>query len=133
MQAKLEDVAVRLHPSDTVAVVKRAVKAGDELVNDSVRLRVAQDIGPGHKIALIAVADGAPVRKYGQIIGFARGEIQPGSHVHTHNLEMKDFGRDYQFSTEVRPVAYHPSERMRSFPGYARPGDSVGTRNYIAV
>jgi altronate hydrolase len=133
MQAKLEDVAVRLHPSDTVAVVKRALKVGDELVNDSVALRVAQDIGPGHKIALVPVADGAPVRKYGQIIGFARGGIQPGSHVHTHNLEMKDFGRDYQFCTEVRPVAYHPSERMRSFPGYARPGGSVGTRNYIAV
>ncbi len=127
------EVAVLLHDTDHVAVLKMPVRTGDELVHDSTRLRVLENIGPGHKIALAEIADGAAVRKYGQIIGFANGPIAAGRQVHTHNLAWKDFGRDYQFCVEAGPVNYHPPERMRYFPGYARPGGRVGTRNYLAV
>ena len=132
-QRQFADVAVLLHGNDDVAVLKRPVKAGDELCNGSLQLRVAQNIGPGHKIALKAISEGAPVRKYGQIIGFAQGRIASGEHVHTHNLVLKEFGRDYQFCEEARPVNYYPPEEMRFFQGYARPGGRVGTRNYLAV
>jgi len=125
--------AILLHASDQVAVLKESVKAGDELVKGSFSLRAAQDIAAGHKIALEAIAAGAPVRKYGQVIGFARGRIAPGEHVHTHNLATKDFARDARFCAEARPVRYYPPEQMRHFQGYARPGGRVGTRNYIAV
>src|SRR4030081_1471561 len=103
-----EDFALRLNETDNVAVVKRLLKAGVELANGSVRVTAAKDIPPGHKISLLEIADGAPVRKYGQVIGFANGRIAPGDHVHTHNLAMKDFGRDYQFCAEARPVNYYP-------------------------
>src|SRR5207247_4939042 len=119
--------------SDDVAVIKRPIRAGTELFNDSVHLTVGRDIPAGHKIAVQAIPDGAPVHKYGQIIGFAKGDIDPGDHVHTHNLEMKDFARDYDFCAAARPVEYYPPEKMRSFQGYARPGGRVGTRNYVAV
>src|SRR6185436_17536840 len=132
-QRQFADVAVLLHGNDDVAVLKRPVKAGDELCNGSLRLRVAQNIGPGHKIALKEIPGGAPVKKYSQIIGFAQGRIAPGEHVHTHNLVMKDFGRDYEFCADSRSVALYAPEQMRSFQGYARPGGRVGTRNYIAV
>jgi altronate hydrolase len=132
-QSTLAEVAVVLRETDSVAVLKRPVKAGDELLNGAVHLPVTQNIGAGHKIALDEIPDGAPVRKYSQIIGFALGCIAPGEHVHTHNLVMKDFGRDYEFSADARSVAYYAPEQMRSFQGYARPGGRVGTRNYIAV
>ena len=130
---KFDDVALRLHPSDNVAVLKRPLKAGDELVFGTTALRIGTLVGAGHKIALVPVAAGAPVRKYGQIIGFASGPIEAGAHVHTHNLAFKDFGRDYQHGAEAKPVEFYPAERMRSFPGYARPDGRVGTRNYIAI
>src|SRR5262245_16969685 len=57
----------------------------------------------------------------------------PGDHVHTHNVAMKDFARDYQFCVDARPVNYYSTKQMRYFPGYARPGGRVGTRNYIAI
>jgi len=132
-QREFDAVAVLLHETDSVAVLKRAVKAGDELRNGSLQVRVAQNVGPGHKIALAEIADGAPVRKYGQIIGFARGRITTGEHVHTHNLALKDFERDYQFCAEVKPINYYPDEEMRFFQGHARPGGRVGTRNYVAI
>src|SRR5947208_6771790 len=130
---KLADFALRLRETDDVAVIKRPVRAGTELFDDSLRLIVGRDIPAGHKLAVKAVPGGAPVRKYGQIIGFAKGDIAMGEHVHTHNLEMKDFARDYEFCADARPLEYYPADRMRHFQGYARPGGCVGTRNYIAV
>ena len=56
-------------------------------------------IPAGHKIAVRAVAQGKPVRRYDQIIGFATRDIAPGEHVHLHNLAMGDFERDYAFSS----------------------------------
>jgi altronate hydrolase len=132
-QKAFEEVAVLLHPGDSVAVLKRPLKAGDELLHREGSLRAKENIGAGHKVALVEIPTGAPVRKYGQVIGFARSDIARGSLVHTHNLELKDFGRDYQFCAEAKPVNYYPPEARRDFPGYPRPGGRVGTRNYVAV
>ena len=93
-----------LRETDDVAVIKRPVRAGTELVNGSRRLSVRRDIPAGHKLAVKPIPNGAPVKKYGQVIGFANGDIAPGDHVHTHNLVMKDFSRDYQFCADARPV-----------------------------
>ena len=53
----------------------------------------------GHKVAAHDIAQGAPVRRYNQIIGFASRPIAQGEHVHTQNLDMGpdkgDFARDY--------------------------------------
>lgn len=130
-----DEWAIVLRATDDVAVLKRPLKPGDELVNGPVPL-VAAGVAPipaGHKIALRGIADGGPIRKYGQTIGFARGAIRPGEHVHTHNVVLREFGRDYAFCVDATPVALHPPGRQRTFPGYARPGGRVGTRNYIAV
>jgi len=132
-EERFADFALLLRETDDVAVIKRPVRAGTGLLGDSIRLILSRDIPAGHKIAIHEVADGAPVRKYGQIIGFAKGNIAPGDHVHTHNLEIRDFTRDYAFCAEARTVDYYPPEKMRYFQGYARPGARVGTRNYIAV
>jgi altronate dehydratase len=132
-QRSFDECAVVLRENDDVAVLKRTVKAGDELLNGTRCLTVAQTIGAGHKVALAEIPDGAAVRKYGQIIGFAQGRIRPGEHVHTHNLVMKDFGREYAFCADARPVPLHPADRMRDFQGYTRPNGRVGTRNYLAI
>jgi altronate dehydratase len=132
-QVNFETTAILLNSQDNVAVLKRPLKPGDELRCRSAVLRISQHIPAGHKIAVTSIADAAPVRKYGQIIGFAVGPIEPGSHVHTHNLAIKDFHRDYAFCADAHPVAFYPTDKMRFFQGYARPDGHVGTRNYIAV
>jgi altronate hydrolase len=132
-ERNFSEVAVLLRDNDNVAVLKRPLKSGDHLINGSIDFRASEDIGAGHKIAVAEIADGAPVRRYGQIIGFAQGRIAPGAHVHIHNVAMKEFGRDYQFCTDARPVNYHAPDKMQYFQGFARPDGSVGTRNYVAV
>jgi altronate hydrolase len=130
---RLREVAVVLHPADTVAVLKQPVRAGTELADGAWRLKAAADAPAGHKIALRGVADGEAVLKYGQVIGFASRPIGAGDHVHTHNLVVKPFVRDCQIGLEAGPVQSCPPAEARWFEGYARPGGAVGTRNYLAV
>ncbi|WP_373960736.1 SAF domain-containing protein, partial [Paracoccus sp. PAMC 22219] len=54
---------------------------------DTVAILTARGVAPaGHKIARAAIARGAAVVKYGQIIGYATCDIAAGDHVHSHNL-----------------------------------------------
>lgn len=130
---KIAPVAMKLHPDDSVAVARRAIAAGETFNVGGEVLTALDPVPAGHKIALRSAGEAEPVIKYGQVIGFARKAVAAGQHVHTHNLEMRDFGRDYQFGTDIRSVAHVAPEEMRYFQGYQRPGGRAGTRNYVAI
>lgn len=137
-EVPLQEVALRLHPQDQVAIAKTNLQSGTVLVfegeqNSPVKVSVRQFIPSGHKVALHTTAAGNSIRRYGQVIGFATQSIEPGDHVHTHNLSVKDFDREHAFGAEVQPVAYVPEEDRRTFLGYKRANGKVGTRNYIAI
>jgi altronate hydrolase len=127
----LAQVAVHLHPDDNVAIASRHIASGLEVLHDGITLAVRDRIGLGHKLALCDVRRGEPVRKYGQIIGFASSDIPAGAHVHVHNVRADDFERDYAFCQTCPPptVATEP----RFFHGYERADGRFGTRNYIAI
>jgi hypothetical protein len=77
-----DDVAVALRPLATGTVVSfSALAAG------AITVTVGAEIPTGHKFATRPVADGALIRKYGQVIGKACAAIAPGEHVHVHNVE----------------------------------------------
>ncbi|MEO8119179.1 MAG: UxaA family hydrolase, partial [Rhodoferax sp.] len=92
---------IRLHPDDDVLIARQQLLGGTVIEGFPVKGLIPA----GHKIATHAIAAGAPVRRYNQIIGFASKPIVPGEHVHTHNLDMGpnkgDFERDYAFGADV--------------------------------
>src|SRR5258706_15182646 len=133
MSERFDQFALILHATDNVAVLKRAVLGGTELSSGALSLIAERDMPAGHKIAIAPIGEGMAVRKYGQIIGFAREIIAPGEHVHIHNVVVKDFTREYEFCADARPIDYVAEENRRSFQGYLRPDGKVGTRNYVAV
>ncbi|WP_298841573.1 UxaA family hydrolase [uncultured Roseobacter sp.] len=120
---------VRLDPSDNVVTATRALEAG--VAVEGVTTRVL--IPSGHKIAVEDITAGAPIRKYAQIIGYAAGDITAGDHVHTQNVEFRNTGADYEFSTDLRPVTPVEENARDTFMGYRRSSGAVGTRNYVAI
>src|SRR5881409_1318443 len=111
----LTEKAVLLRAEDDVAVAKAELAAGTVLDDGGHRIEVRQDIRPGHKVARAAVRTGAPVRRYGQVIGFATRDIAVGDHVHTQNLGIGELGADrYETSVDVRPVDFYPPGEMRT-------------------
>jgi len=119
---------LRLNPEDDVAVALEDLAVGERPDGLSATVRAA--IPSGHKVAVRAVVAGGLVRKYGQVIGQAAGDIGVGDHVHSHNLVMTDAARPGAIGVDARPVAIHPGA---TFEGFRRADGRVGTRNYIGV
>lgn len=132
------DVIVLAH-GDDVAVALRDLRPGDVVSADGLTIRTAQSVGAGHKIALRSVGKGEPVTKYGFAIGRATTAIEPGEHVHSHNLSAAGLDLCSQARGE-HPAPRRPQHTLgasmpttATFEGYRRPGGRVGTRNSIAV
>jgi len=124
-------IIVRLNGADNVVTARIELMAGVELPGEGVT--TAEPVPTGHKVATKLIAKGEAVRKYDQIIGFASEDIAVGSHVHVHNVEMKDFDRDYAFCADARPTAYFNNSEQATFQGFKRANGRIGTRNYIGV
>ncbi len=118
---------VRLDASDNVVTAIKALEIGSAVEGSATTGLIPR----GHKIATQRLNVGDAVRKYAQVIGYACEGIEPGDHVHTHNVEFRNTSADYEFATDLRPVA--PAENRDTFMGFKRPNGKVGTRNYIAV
>jgi len=125
---------IRLHPADDVLIARSQLVGGTQAENVTIKGLIPA----GHKVATRAIAQGEPVRRYNQIIGFASKPIAPGEHVHTHNLDMgPDKGantgsgaRDYAFGADASP---QPPKKEATFMGIQREDGRVATRNYIGI
>ena len=127
-----ENAVIHLHPSDNVAIARVSLSPGQELRVDGRSLTVEDPVPAGHKIAVTAIGAGESVLRYGQMIGRARVRIEPGRHVHTHNIAFEELSFAYEF-----PASETGAPRLLqdtpAFLGYRREDGRVGTRNYIAV
>jgi altronate hydrolase len=124
----LDQLGFRLHADDSVLIARTDVEPGTYS-----GVTVSEAVPRGHKVATVDIAEGAPIRKYGQIIGFASRAIKAGEHVHTHNAAYQEFQREHAFGADVVPTRYVPSAQRATFQGFVRPDGRVGTRNYLAV
>ncbi|MBN8897763.1 MAG: altronate dehydratase [Rhodospirillales bacterium] len=119
---------IRLHPDDSVVIARATLLPGTS-VGDNVA--TTDRIPAGHKVAVRAIAKAEPIRRYGQIIGFASQPISPGQHVHVHNCEMGDFAKDYAYGVDAKPTDFFATPA--TFQGIRRPDGRVATRNYIGI
>jgi altronate hydrolase len=120
---------VRLDNADNVVTALRPLEAG--IFVETVQTLAM--IPRGHKVATRPIPRGEAVVKYAQVIGYAAVDIPAGDHVHVQNVEFRNTVHDYQFSTDLRPVAMVPEAERDTFMGYKRANGTVGTRNTIAI
>ena len=129
MDQKLDVPVIRIHPADDVVIARRQLLSGTVLPTEGVT--VSGLVPPGHKVAVRAIAPGAPVRRYNQVIGVARQPIAAGQHVHSHNLEFSDFERDYAVGADAHPTDFVVPPA--TFDGIVRADGRIATRNYVGV
>ena len=120
---------IRIHAADNVVIARRQLLGGTVVTEEGVT--VAGLVPPGHKLASRAIAAGEAVCRYNQIIGTATQAVQPGQHVHTHNLAFSSFERAHEPGAGTTPTAYVPEPA--TFMGIVRPDGRVATRNFIGV
>lgn len=127
-----ENSAIHLNEADNIAVARVPLAAGSEVRVDGADIGVRDSVPAGHKVALKSIPAGENIVRYGQVIGRARVAIEPGQHVHTHNVSFDELTFDYEFPVGERKIE-RTSKSVPTFLGYAREDGRAGTRNYIAV
>ncbi|NNM71560.1 UxaA family hydrolase [Enterovirga aerilata] len=120
---------IHLGSEDNVVVAVDVVQAGDTAHGITAR----QKIMKGHKMAILPIREGEPVKKFGQIIGFAKTHVALGEWVHEHNVGLHDFERDYRFAEDARDDGLLPEPERATFQGFRRASGRTGTRNYIGI
>lgn len=100
---------LKIHPADNVAV----------------------DIETGHKVALLDIAEGENVIKYGFPIGHATADIKKGARVHTDNCKtnLKD-KLTYTYEHKQFPLK---EVKERTIMAYVRENGEIGIRNDIWI
>ena len=82
----MKNNALKIDENDNVAVATQLIMKGSPvIVNGEQLLDAAEDIQPGHKIALVPVPSGDKVFRYGEPIVEATQGISQGEWVHVHN------------------------------------------------
>ena len=100
---------LRIHPADNVAV----------------------NIETGHKSALVDIAEGENVIKYGFPIGHATQPIKKGEHVHTHNLKT-NLKEKLTYTYQPKNVELSPLPET-TINAYVRENGDIGIRNDIWI
>ena len=99
---------------DTVATALVALEPGTAVEIRGTTVTVREPIAAGHKVAISPIRAGDPVVKYGSPIGIATSDIQPGAHVHTHNVASTrgrgDLASDPAGHTTGARVAAEPDD-----------------------
>ncbi len=129
-------LVICMHTSDNVAIVANdgGLPAGTVLGPGPGHGLVLVDRVPqGHKLALAAIAAGAPVLRYGVTIGHALKDIPPGSWVHERLLQMPDARSLQGLPMATAQAPTQPPLQGYSFMGYRNADGTVGTRNILAI
>ena len=127
---------IRMHEADNVAIVANdgGLAAGTVLPTGLV---LRDKVPQGHKLALVDVATGSAVRRYGVTIGTALRDIPAGSWVHERLLQLPAARSldDLPMATlhNVPKPAPMPALEGHTFQGYRNADGSVGTRNLLAI
>src|SRR4051812_32164462 len=123
---------IKMHERDNVAIVANdgGLEAGTVFA-DGLTLR--EKVPQAHKVSLVDLAEGDPVRRYDVTIGTALRPIPAGSWVHERLLKMPPARalEGLPIAT-VKPPARAPLEGY-TFEGYRNADGSVGTRNILAI
>jgi galactarate dehydratase len=123
---------VQVHPSDNVAILvnEGGLRAGTQFDSG---LTLVDDVPEAHKVALVDIADGEPVLRYGSVIGFAEGDIARGSWVHEERMRMPSAPLLNDLPLATATPAPLPALDGYTFEGFVNADGSVGTKNILGI
>ena len=125
-------LTIRVHDSDNVAIVVNAGGLPAGTVFDS-GLTLLEHVPQGHKVNLVDIAEGAPILRYGEVIGTATRDIPCGSWVEGSLVRMPaaPLMDHLPLATKVPPTP-EPLEGY-TFEGYRNADGTVGTKNLLGI
>ena len=130
--ATAKPLHIKVHETDNVAIiVNSAGLPAGTVFDDGLTLR--EHVPQGHKVALVDLAQDAPILRYGEVIGYAMKPIQRGSWIEESLVRLPEAPplETLALATKVPPPL--PPLEGYTFEGYRNPDGSVGTKNMLAI
>lgn len=125
-------ISVRMHEADNVVVIATTggLKAGVSL---DTGLELLEDIPQGHKVAVVDIAKGETVVRYGEVIGVSLQDLKAGQWVNENRIEMPG-ARDLTGLDKdlAEPQTLEPLDGY-TFEGYRNADGTVGTKNVLGI
>ncbi len=121
---------LKIHPSDSILVALRNLRAGEKVEYSGKEYILKEDIPSKHKFYMEDAPAGTDIIMYGVLVGKTETAVTAGSRVSVENLKHASGKYDY------RNTKYNWTppdiERFRDlrFNGYYRQDGRVGTANY---
>ena len=132
MSAIGEPRYIKLNERDNVAIVVNdlGLPPGSRF---SCGLELKAFVPQGHKTALVDIAEGEPILRYGETIGYALSAIMAGEWVDEARIRMPEAPPldQLEMSTAI-PASLPPLEGF-TFEGYRNSDGSVGTKNILGI
>ena len=131
-ETRLRPLYVQVHPQDTVAIIVNEGGLPAGMRFDS-GLTLVDDVPEAHKVALVDIEAGAPIMRYGSVIGYAERAIAKGCWVHEERMRMPVAPSldNLPLATAV-PPSMAPLEG-HTFEGFLNDDGSVGTKNILGI
>ncbi len=123
---------IKVHERDNVAIIvnTRGLPAGSALPEGLV---LREHIPQGHKVALVDLAQDAPIVRYGEIIGYAVKAIARGCWIEESLVRLPAAPPLETLPLATKVPAPLPPLEGYSFEGYRNADGSVGTKNLLAI
>ena len=131
-ETKLRPLYVQVHPLDTVAILvnEGGLAAGTRFDSG---LTLIEDVPEAHKVALVDIRAGAPILRYGSIIGYAKGDIARGSWVHEDRMRLPVVPSLASLPLATASPPPMPPLEGCTFEGFLNDDGSVGTKNILGI
>jgi galactarate dehydratase len=128
----MEPLYVQVHPQDNVGIIvnPEGLPAGAVFAGG---LALRERIPQSHKVTLQCLETGAPVIRYGQVIGHVTRDMQPGEWIREDMLRLPAPPPldELPLATAVPPPL--PPLEGYTFDGYRNPDGSAGTKNILGI
>lgn len=132
MDSPLKPLTIKVHPDDNVAIVVNSggLPAGT-VFDDGLTLR--EHVPQGHKVALVDIAQDAPIHRYGEVIGYAMKPIPQGSWIEESLVRLPEAPALETLPLATRVPSPLPPLEGYTFEGYRNADGTVGTKNMLAI
>lgn len=126
--------ALLIDPSDNLGVALQPLCPGDVVNINGQKVKINQPVAAKHKFAIAPLKKGDRCTLYGVTVGVMTEDLSAGGLIHTENLEHKadGFSRNREPFTKWQAPDVSPWQD-RTFDGYHRSEESVGTANHWVV
>ncbi len=124
---------LKIHPDDNIIVALDTLKVSEEIIFNSSKVKILEDIPAKHKFAEHDLPEGAPIIMYGVLVGKATKSIPKGTRISQENVrhQASDYKMGERYLNWIKPDI--TKFENRTFKGFHRTNGSVGTRNYWLV